>query len=137
MHSTDPKNEIFPKNKSPSVLSHTFITCSTTVGGCAEANPSRPTPSLNITCLPSCLDTHRLCCAAAVAVVARRLSAFLSAGVDQSVSWSFLGIQQLACWGLILVVKIIDQTSCTRLIRGFAVFVADISAYYAVAAAAG
>jgi hypothetical protein len=34
-------------------------------------------------------------------------------------------------------VKIIDQTSCTRLIRGFAVFVADISAYYAEAAAAG
>jgi hypothetical protein len=34
-------------------------------------------------------------------------------------------------------VKIIDQNSCTRLIRGFAVFVADISAYYAVAAAAG
>jgi hypothetical protein len=57
--------------------------------------------------------------------------------VDQSVSWSFLGIQQLACWGLILVVKIIDQTSCTRLIRGFPVFVADVSAYYAEAAAAG
>ncbi len=82
----DPKNEIFPKNKSPSVLSHTFITCTTTVRGRAEANPSRPTPSLNITCLPSCLDTHRLCCAAAAAVVARHLSAFLSAGVDQSVS---------------------------------------------------
>ncbi len=33
--------------------------------------------------------------------------------------------------------KIIDQTSCTRLIRGFAVFVADIPACYAEAAAAG